>query len=403
MIRFTLRLLAAGVGLLLLAGCGKDDGGAAAPGPAGGGPAEAPFTPDDVGWPEAAAGEGWELAGWIPQGARIEGRRVDPSFLRAHGAWLHTRRVWFDTVRAWTRWVRELGLPEDGFRDVIIVTEPESFHAYLPALAPATIDAALRAKGYVEQALSGARAFIAPEAEFPTIAWIDDRLVLTSGEPALLERLIALRGGREPSARAMPAVEAAVRAVGPGLPVEVEASEQGLGDSPPGAPTPLASVGRLEPAGEVHEIRALALRTEDDAAAFRAYLEKMFAGLALREVERPHLGVRGAVLRLTTSAALERLGRSPDGGIRNDLGSLERALERYRAEHGHLPTAGEGLAALARVPGCLDEFLGAQPRDPWGRPYAYQPDHPKRPGGFVLRSLGPDGEIDTEDDVLPDE
>jgi general secretion pathway protein G len=121
----------------------------------------------------------------------------------------------------------------------------------------------------------------------------------------------------------------------------------------------------------------------------------MLSGVPLGDAERPRVGSRGAVLRLTSPAGLGRIGRSHDSGIHNDLRALARALDRFRSERGSLPAASAVLAALSEVPGCLDEFLGALPHDPWGRPYAYQPEHPKRPGGFVLRSLGPDGEIDT--------
>ena len=328
---------------------------------------------------------------------------MDPAFLRVNGAMLHTQGVWFETVRAWQRWVRDVQLPEDGFLDVIVVSEPIDFYAYLPRQSEADLASRLLAQGFREQDLAGVRAFVAPGAETPIAAFIDGRLVLGTGEATVLERVIALRAGREPSARALPGVEAALAAVGPGLPVELEASEAGLKNGPPGAPLVIASAGRLLASKDPGEVRALALRSEADVAAMRSTLETLLADMPVNAADRPLVASRGPVLRLTSPAGLGRIGRSHDGGIHNDLGSLTRALERYRSERGALPSASAGLAALSSVPGCLDEFMGALPVDPWGHPYAYQPEHPKRPGGFVLRSIGPDGEIDTEDDVLPEE
>lgn len=51
-----------------------------------------------------------------------------------------------------------------------------------------------------------------------------------------------------------------------------------------------------------------------------------------------------------------------------DILGIEEALRLYAAEHGGLPTAEQGLAAL--VPNQLLKF----PVDPWGNPYVYMPE-----------------------------
>ena len=85
------------------------------------------------------------------------------------------------------------------------------------------------------------------------------------------------------------------------------------------------------------------------------------------------------------------------------LNSLAHAIERWKARKGQgaYPSAKQGLAVLVDDPELLDDVLGRVPTDAWGRPFVYEPAHPKRPDGFVLRSLGQDGELDTEDDVFP--
>jgi len=402
------RVVRAGVaallaGALILAGCGKQDPGGGVQGAGGaqgsGGPK---FLADTAPWPTAPGAEGWELASWMPLGAQVEARRVDPAFLREHGSRMHTQSLWFETVGAWRRWVSEAGLPSDGLADVIIVSEPVAFSAYLPRLGEQQVVARLLEQGWREQALEGVRAFVPREGESPVAAWIDGRLVLVSYEAGALERVIALRKGREPSARTLAGVEAGLKAVGAGLPVEIETAQDGLKNGPPGAPPMLASIGRIEAGPDPSEVRALVMRSPAEVEQLRSTLEKLFADVPLEDDQRPHVGARDTVLRLKSPGKLERLGRSFDGSIHNDLGALKRALDSYRQQRGAFPTTSEGLAALAGIRGGLDEFLGALPKDPWGRPYAYQPEHPKRPDGYVLRSLGPDGELDTEDDVLPE-
>jgi general secretion pathway protein G len=51
-----------------------------------------------------------------------------------------------------------------------------------------------------------------------------------------------------------------------------------------------------------------------------------------------------------------------------DILGIEEALQLYTAEHGGIPTAEQGLAAL--VPDELVKF----PIDPWGNPYVYMPE-----------------------------
>lgn len=82
-----------------------------------------------------------------------------------------------------------------------------------------------------------------------------------------------------------------------------------------------------------------------------------------------------------------------------DLRKLGEALERYRRAKGGYPSGADGLRALEGAVE-LDELLGLVPRDPWGGEYQYLFPHPKKPGRYLLRSKGPDGEADTLDDVF---
>lgn len=90
--------------------------------------------------------------------------------------------------------------------------------------------------------------------------------------------------------------------------------------------------------------------------------------------------------------------------VKADFTSLSSALELYRKTTGDYPTTDQGLMALVTRPETLPEGSDWQaiamkvPTDPWKHEYQYHrlPDSSPRP--FELRSIGPDGIADTDDD-----
>ncbi len=83
--------------------------------------------------------------------------------------------------------------------------------------------------------------------------------------------------------------------------------------------------------------------------------------------------------------------------------AIKDALEQYRLDNGRYPTTEQGLKALVEKPTEPPEpkkwrqYLDKLPKDAWDNEYIYiSPgvDHP-----YELRSKGPDGEEDTEDDI----
>lgn len=87
------------------------------------------------------------------------------------------------------------------------------------------------------------------------------------------------------------------------------------------------------------------------------------------------------------------VGRTPEGRIhtaQRDLYILHGCEQTLCAFH-RCPTAAEGIAAV--LADCHEWKIhgsGDPPRDPWGRPYVYEPPSAARPQGRVL-SLGGDG------------
>ena len=89
-----------------------------------------------------------------------------------------------------------------------------------------------------------------------------------------------------------------------------------------------------------------------------------------------------------------QVGKSEVQVARAQLDSLEKALDQYRLDTRHYPTAEQGLDALVNKPTNEASWSGpylkkAVPADPWGRAYVYHV--PGARGEYDLYSLGRDG------------
>ena len=89
-----------------------------------------------------------------------------------------------------------------------------------------------------------------------------------------------------------------------------------------------------------------------------------------------------------------QVGKSEVQVARAQIDSLEKALDQYRLDLRHYPSAEQGLDALVMKPDGESGWSGpylkkAVPTDPWGRAYVYRV--PGSKGEFDLFSLGKDG------------
>ena len=89
-----------------------------------------------------------------------------------------------------------------------------------------------------------------------------------------------------------------------------------------------------------------------------------------------------------------QVGKSEVQVARAQIDSLEKALDQYRLDLRHYPSAEQGLDALVTKPQGEASWSGAYlkkavPLDPWGRAYVYRV--PGAKGEFDLYSLGKDG------------
>lgn len=91
----------------------------------------------------------------------------------------------------------------------------------------------------------------------------------------------------------------------------------------------------------------------------------------------------------------QQIGKSEIKTAKAQIGALESALDQYRIDVGHYPTAEQGLPALIKNLGDEKNWAGPYlkkglPNDPWGKPYVYK--QPGEHGDVDLISLGKDGQ-----------
>lgn len=90
----------------------------------------------------------------------------------------------------------------------------------------------------------------------------------------------------------------------------------------------------------------------------------------------------------------------------SDITALENALDMYRLDNGRYPNNQQGLAALVTKPTTPpvprnypeEGYLRRLPQDPWGSDYQLR--NPGKVNKIDIVSAGPDGEFDTEDDII---
>lgn len=115
-----------------------------------------------------------------------------------------------------------------------------------------------------------------------------------------------------------------------------------------------------------------------------------------------------AILGLLAAMVVPNLiGRDEEARInkaKQDISSLENALDLYRLDNFAYPSTDQGLEALVKKPSGTPEpkrykqggYIKKLPNDPWGNPYQYL--KPGTHGATDIYSFGPD-QTPSEDDI----
>ncbi|HEY4328157.1 MAG TPA: type II secretion system major pseudopilin GspG [Phycisphaerae bacterium] len=98
-----------------------------------------------------------------------------------------------------------------------------------------------------------------------------------------------------------------------------------------------------------------------------------------------------------------RVETARHGGTVADIANLKNALNTFEIDNGRLPNTAEGLEALVSCPTGFEaswhKLIDKVPVDKWGDPYIYICPGTQDPDGFDLRSMGPDKQDGTDDDI----
>jgi general secretion pathway protein G len=106
------------------------------------------------------------------------------------------------------------------------------------------------------------------------------------------------------------------------------------------------------------------------------------------------LAILAMLAGLVGPRVMKQLSGSKTKTARLQLEDLSAALDLYRLDVGHYPSAEEGLESLVKKPDDNNKWNGPYlkktqvPKDSWG--YDFQYTYPGEHGGFDLYSLGAD-------------
>lgn len=112
------------------------------------------------------------------------------------------------------------------------------------------------------------------------------------------------------------------------------------------------------------------------------------------------------ILGILAAVVVPRIMSRPEEArivkAKQDIRTLESALNLYRLDNYTYPTTDQGLDALAEKPTSPEAphwkeggYIDRLPKDPWQRPYQYL--SPGQHGDIDIYSLGPDGQPSDDD------
>ena len=115
------------------------------------------------------------------------------------------------------------------------------------------------------------------------------------------------------------------------------------------------------------------------------------------------LGVLAAIVVPKFSGRTEQARQT---AAQTQIASFGTALDALEVDTGTYPKGKNGLQDLLSQPRDANGWKGPYlknvtevPLDPWGNAYVYECPGKHNPSGYDLMSAGPDGRVNTEDDI----
>jgi general secretion pathway protein G len=127
-------------------------------------------------------------------------------------------------------------------------------------------------------------------------------------------------------------------------------------------------------------------------ARYPAYFRQGFTLIEIMVV----VVILGILAALIAPNVIGRIDEARVTAARNDIRTIESAMQLYRMDNFRYPSTNEGIDALVNKPDDPDikwpegGYIPRLPRDPWNRPYLYL--QPGNNGEYDLYTFGRDGE-----------
>ena len=118
------------------------------------------------------------------------------------------------------------------------------------------------------------------------------------------------------------------------------------------------------------------------------------------------LVILGLLATIVVTKVTSNVERAKETMTKTNLSIYHTAINQFRMDNNRYPTDDEGLSVLIEEPSDAVEYpeggylqIPKIELDGWKNDFIYE-SLPGSSTGFVIRSCGPDGEPDTEDDLL---
>jgi general secretion pathway protein G len=82
------------------------------------------------------------------------------------------------------------------------------------------------------------------------------------------------------------------------------------------------------------------------------------------------------------------------------LSTFATALDMFEVDNGHYPKSLNDLYVQPRDAQNWHQYMESIPVDPWQHPYVYTFPGKHRPNSYDLMSMGPDGRVGGDDDIV---
>jgi general secretion pathway protein G len=117
------------------------------------------------------------------------------------------------------------------------------------------------------------------------------------------------------------------------------------------------------------------------------------------------LVILGILAALVLPKFTGRTEQARTTAAQTQISTFGTALDAFEVDTGTYPRGQDGLVQLISPPGEAINWRGPYlksdiPLDPWGNAYLYEFPGKTNPSGYDIRSMGPDGQAGTGDDIV---